>query len=86
MTSTQTNPGGNGVDIPSLYAIDAVKRQSEIAQSARRHRRSGTHGRGPIPRSPGPRRHREAHFPARATGTWSSRTTASPAGTGNRGR
>ena len=34
MTSTQTNPGGNGVDIPSLYAIDAVKRQSEIAQSA----------------------------------------------------
>ena len=35
MTSTQTRPARDGVDVPSQFAaIDAVKGQSEIAQSA----------------------------------------------------
>ena len=95
MTNTQTSPGREGVDVPSLFAaIDAVKGQPEIAQSDddagdARTATSGEQERTAAAPSPGHRARvgrRRAHCPALATGTWSTRTTAPPAGTGNRGR
>jgi len=52
MTSTQTRPALNGVDVPTLFAtLDAVKEQPEIAQFQFRARNewiSGTHNRSTI--------------------------------------
>ena len=52
MTSTQTRPALNGVDVPTLFAtLDAVKAQPEIAQFQFRARNewiSGTHNRSTI--------------------------------------
>ena len=52
MTSTQTRPALNGVDVPTLFAtLDAVKEQSDIAQFQFRARNewiSGTHNRSTI--------------------------------------
>ena len=52
MTSTQTRPALNGVDVPTLFAtLDAVKGQPEIAQFQFRARNewvSGTHNRSTI--------------------------------------
>ena len=52
MTSTQTRPALNGVDVPILFAtLDAVKAQPEIAQFQFRARNewiSGTHNRSTI--------------------------------------
>jgi uncharacterized OsmC-like protein len=52
MTSTQTRPALNGVDVPTLFAtLDAVKSQPEIAQFQFRARNewiSGTHNRSTI--------------------------------------
>jgi len=52
MTSTQTQPALNGVDVPTLFAtLDAVKEQPEIAQFQFRARNewiSGTHNRSTI--------------------------------------
>ena len=52
MTSTQTRPGLNGVDVPTLFAtLDAVKGQPEIAQfqfRASNEWLSGTHNRSTI--------------------------------------
>jgi uncharacterized OsmC-like protein len=52
MTSTQTRPARNGVDVPSLFAVlDAVKGQPEIAQFQFRASNewiSGTHNRSSI--------------------------------------
>ena len=61
MTSTQTRPALNGVDVPTLFAtLDAVKAQPEIAQFQFRARNewiSGTHNRthhsGLLRRRPG---------------------------------
>jgi uncharacterized OsmC-like protein len=52
MTSTQTRPAMNGVDVPTLFAtLDAVKAQPEIAQFQFRASNewiSGTHNRSTI--------------------------------------
>ena len=52
MTSTQTRPALNGVDVPTLFAtLDAVKAQPDIAQFQFRARNewiSGTHNRSTI--------------------------------------
>ena len=52
MTSTQTRPALNGVDVPTLFAtLDAVKEQPDIAQFQFRARNewiSGTHNRSTI--------------------------------------
>ena len=52
MTSTQTRPALNGVDVPTLFAtLDAVKAQPEIAQFQFRASNewiSGTHNRSTI--------------------------------------
>ena len=52
MTSTQTRPALNGVDVPTLFAtLDAVKAQPEIAQFQFRARNEwiiGTHNRTTI--------------------------------------
>ncbi len=52
MTSTQTRPAMNGVDVPTLFAVlDAVKGQPEIAQFQFRASNewiSGTHNRSTI--------------------------------------
>ena len=69
MTSTQSRRVREGVDVPSqIAAIDAVKVQPEIASDRRRRqdrqqRRTGTHGRGHIPRSNGPRGPTESPMP-----------------------
>ena len=71
ITSTQTKPGGNGVDVPSRFAaIDAVKGQPEIAQSDddagdARTAASGEQERRPRPRPSvtGPARTTESPMP-----------------------
>ena len=87
MTSTQTRPALNGVDVPTLFAtLDAVKAQPEIAQFQFRARNewiSGTHNRSTIQGFYGAGqedtgRTQPFTFDADHPGCWSAATTRPP--------